>query len=303
VNGSSHSRSVPPGSDQTTDSAESQWLAPEELAAGRLIWAESPRWRSGDLWVSDTQGSRLVVVGPDATRVFELASPVNGTGFLPSGDLVCAGMHTCRLNRFDGAEWTLYAELADLITGRLGDLIALPTGSVYVDEVQTPSDPGRLLMVDAGGRASVVAEDLVFPNGLAVIDNGDTLIVAETFAGRLTSFTIGRDGDLHHRRVWADLRAELGSEYLPDGIWPCQDGSVWVATTQGKALVRVANGRVVERIDLDGFAIACCLNDDASELFVTIASSLDPEVAVIDAVHKQRTRASVLRLRRRYANT
>ena len=50
------------------------------------------------------------------------------------------------------------------------------------------------MRVDPDGSVHVEADDLWFPNG-TVID-GDTLIVAETFAGRLTAFTIAADGTL-----------------------------------------------------------------------------------------------------------
>jgi sugar lactone lactonase YvrE len=276
---------------------ESEWSLREELNTEDLIWAESPRWRRGELWVSDTQGSRLVVIGEEETYVHQLESPVNGTWFLPSGELVAARMHAARLERFDGKTWALHADLGELVSGRLGDLIALPDGTVYVDDV-TPNEPGRVLKIDAEGRGSVAADGLVFPNGLAVIDDGATLIVAETYAGRLTAFTLGPAGQLQDRRIWADLQAELGPEYLPDGIWSRRDGSVWVATTNGQAVVRVHDGHVAQRIDVDGFAIACCLSDDETDLYVTVATSLDPGVAVIDAVYDKRTRARVFRLQR-----
>lgn len=228
-----------------------------------------------------------------ATRVHPLDTPVNGTGFLPSGELVAARMHVPRLDRFDGHDWSVHADLAKLVDGRLGDLIALPGGTVYVDEVLTPDEPGRLLKVGPDGSASVAAGELVFPNGLAVIDEGRTLIVAETFAGRLTAFTIGPDGNLGDRRRWFDLKEKLGARYLPDGIWACRDGSVWVAATNGHAFLRIRDGDVVDRIDVDGFAIACCLNEDETDLYATTATSLDPGIPVMEpCANSARRRAS-----------
>lgn len=279
---------------------ESEWRVVEELRTGNLIWGESPRSHDGELWVSDTQGSKLVVVGADGTgpRVIELESPVNGTWFLPSGDLVAARMQDTRVDTFDGETWSPYCDLTELSrTGRLGDLIALPDGTVFVDDV-THGEPGQLLRIDAGGNASVAAEDLTFPNGLAVIDDGSTLVVAETFAGRLSAFTLTPDGRLEDRRVMIDLQSELGPDYRPDGIYARADSSIWVATTRGGALIRVDGSSVEEQIELDGFVIACCLSEDESDLYVTVAQSLDPGVEVIDAVYKKRTRARVLRLGR-----
>lgn len=266
------------------------------VLAEDLRWAESPRYRDGTVWVSDTQGSRLVEIGPDGTRLHEVNTAVNGTGFLPSGELVAARMHAARVDRFDGERWALHAELGGLVTGKLGDLIALPDGTVYVDEVQTPQVPGRLLRIDPEGRASVAAADLVFPNGLVSLDGGATLLVAETFAGRMTAFSVDPEGGLSERRMWFDLRAELGEAYRPDGACAWADGSVWVAATDGNAFLRLRDGRLVDRIDVDGFAIACCPGPDG-ELVLTTAVSIDPAVPVMEAAHRQGTRARAVALR------
>lgn len=270
------------------------------VLADDLVWAESPSRRDGRVWVSDTQGSRLVVLGDDGRTDHDLDSPVNGTGFLPSGELVGARMTGARLDRFDGTDWTLHADLADLVEGTLGDLIVLPDGAVLVDEVRGRDRPGRLLRVGTDGpdpTITVAAEDLVFPNGLVTVDDGATLVVAETFAARITAFTIGTDGELTDRRTWFDLRAELGEGFLPDGACAAADGSVWIATTTGSAFVRVADGVLVDRVDVDGFAIACCPGE-GDDLVLTTATSLDPQLSVFEAAHQKRTRARVTAVHR-----
>jgi sugar lactone lactonase YvrE len=245
--------------------------------------------------VSDTQASRLVVFGKGGRRNHNLDSPINGTGLLLSGDLVGARMTGARLDRFDGTGWSLYADLTDFVEGTLGDLIVLPDGSVLVDEVRGPQRPGRLLRVgpeSATPSVTVAADNLVFPNVLVTVDGGATLVIAETFAGRLTAFTVGAEGELTDRRVWFDLAAELGEDFRPDGACAASDGSVWVATTSGNAFIRVKEGVLVDRIDVNGFAIACCLGEDGA-IVLTTAQSLDPSRSVLEAAHQQRTRAFV----------
>jgi sugar lactone lactonase YvrE len=106
-----------------------------------------------------------------------------------------------------------------------------------------------------------------FPNGSVITPDGSTLIVAESWASRLTAFDIAADGSLHHRRVWADLRP--GS--APDGITLDAEGAVWVADAAGKRAVRVLEGgQIAGEIstgDLD--VVACALGgSDGRTLFL-----------------------------------
>src|ERR1700682_2520179 len=66
-------------------------------------------------------------------------------------------------------------------------------------------------------------DDIEFPNGMVITKDNSTLIISESFAGRLTAFDIAADGSLSGRRVWAD---GLG----PDGITMDAEGAVWVQT-------------------------------------------------------------------------
>lgn len=50
----------------------------------------------------------------------------------------------------------------------------------------------------------MVADDLAFPDGMAITKDGETLIVAKSHGQRLTAYDIDRDGDLGNQRVWAD---------------------------------------------------------------------------------------------------
>ena len=73
--------------------------------------------------------------------------------------------------------------------------------------------------------------------------DGRTLIISESFAGRLTAFDIDANGGLSERRVFAE---GLG----PDGICMDAEGAVWVSIG-GFSVVRVAEGgTVLQRIEL-----------------------------------------------------
>jgi sugar lactone lactonase YvrE len=111
----------------------------------------------------------------------------------------------------------------------------------------------------------VVAEDLAFPNGMAVTADNSTLIVAESYGNRLTAFTIAADGGLSDRRVWA----ETGDDH-PDGICIDPEGAVWYGDIGNRRCVRVRKGgEILEVVELDRGCFACMLGgDDGRELFM-----------------------------------
>ena len=137
-----------------------------------------------------------------------------------------------------------------------------------------PPAPGIVAVATPDGSAREVAGDVQFPNGMAVTADGSTLIVAESYAKRLTAFEIGADGSLGSRRVWADL-----GDGVPDGICIDADGAVWYADVPNKRCVRVAEGgEVLDTIELDRGCFACMLGgEDGSTLFIMAQEWMGPE--------------------------
>lgn len=118
---------------------------------------------------------------------------------------------------------------------------------------------------------------------MVVTPDNSTLIVAESFAGRLTAFDIAADGSLANRRVWAD---GLG----PDGICIDAEGAVWSGAADTRpftglpespegACVRVREGgEVAQRIEFDRSGFAYMLGGpDGRTLFLLAATWLGVE--------------------------
>ncbi|MFH8986102.1 SMP-30/gluconolactonase/LRE family protein [Streptomyces varsoviensis] len=262
-----------------------------------MVWGESPRWHDGALWLSDTQGSRLWTDASGAWRPTDLESPSNGLWFLPDGGLVGAMMRERAIGRWDGLAWRPYVDLADFGVGPLGDMTGDAEGNLYVDDVafdaaagEEPA-PGRIILVRPDRSVAVAAEDVEFPNGLALVDGGTTLVVAQTAARCLTAFDVLADGTLGARRRYADLADLVGPDARPDGIWPAERG-VWVATTSGQAIVRVGEDEIHETVSTAPLLpIACCLRDDGA----MIATLADPHGAPLpDAVASRAVTASAV---------
>src|SRR5690242_14065848 len=88
-----------------------------------------------------------------------------------------------------------------------------PTSATSEPAMGWARRPTVLAMVDPDGTVAAVADDMHFPNGMVLTEDGSTLIVAESNAQRLTEFRVSDDGSLHDRAVFASL-----GDVRPDGI-------------------------------------------------------------------------------------
>ena len=114
--------------------------------------------------------------------------------------------------------------------------------------------PGIVALATPDGSTRRVADGIAFPNGMLVTPDS-TLIVAETYANRLTAFDIAADGGLSNRRVWADLQ-----DGFPDGICLDAENAVWYGDVPNKRCVRVREGgEMLQTIELDRGCFACAL--------------------------------------------
>jgi sugar lactone lactonase YvrE len=257
----------------------------ETLAVG-LTFPEGPRWHDGALWLSDMHGHSVLRLGDDGIveTVAQVPECPSGLGFLPDGRLLVVSMYDRRLLRLDPRGLVEHADLTGLAPWHLNDMAVDASGRAYVGnfgDASAPPDPAMptvLIAVEPDGEARVVAEDLRFPNGIAVTRDGGTLIVAETRAvpGRLTAFQIAPDGDLEGRRTLI----EFGPGELPDGITMDASDGIWVAMPFSGEVVRVTLGGVVDQRRTIANPYAVTVGGvDSRDLFVCTAPAWEPQAA------------------------
>jgi sugar lactone lactonase YvrE len=247
---------------------------PTRRIADGFSFLESPRWWRGDLYVSDFYTHRVLRFpggGGRAALVCEVPGQPSGLVPTPAGDLLIVSMLDRTLRRWDGGQLHTVADLSDLATGPLNDMVGDDNGRVWIgnfgDDGQSDGGigPAAILTVGPGGDTAVAAADVNFPNGMVLTDGGATLLVAETFAARITAFTVGADGMLSGRRVWADFgvgdlwnvpAATMAQPVLPDGLAEDAEGALWVADAKGSGVIRVAEGgQVLDRVDTGELAV------------------------------------------------
>jgi sugar lactone lactonase YvrE len=229
-----------------------------------IVFGESPRWHDGRVWFSDWGAHQVIALDPDGSHEVMVSVPSFPMciDFLPDGRLLVVDSAQRRLLRRepDGSMIT-HAELASVSTKPWNDLVVDAKGDAYVNNIgfDFPGGepaPGLVALVTPDGGVRAVADDLAFPNGMAITADGATLIVAESYGNRLTAFDIGNDGGLGGRRVWA----QVGQDH-PDGICVDAEGAVWYADVGNKHCVRVREGgEVLGTVDLDRSAFSCTLS-------------------------------------------
>jgi sugar lactone lactonase YvrE len=250
---------------------------------GDLCFGEGPRWHGGRLYLSDMHDHRVLAFDETGRRetVVEVPAQPSGLGWLPNGDLLVVSMTDRRLLRFDGVRLTTHADLSALASFHCNDMVVDATGRAYVGNfgfdlhAREPFRPANLIAVEPDGRARIVATDMGFPNGTVITADGRTLIVGESFAGRLTAFDVATSGDLDRRRVWAQLPEGV----VPDGICLDAANGVWVASPTTNDCLRVEEGgRITHRVAFDQGVYACMLGGrDGRTLYVLSAPDSHPE--------------------------
>ncbi|MGH2514477.1 MAG: SMP-30/gluconolactonase/LRE family protein [Ktedonobacterales bacterium] len=248
---------------------------PRILLTG-LGFGESPRWHDGRLWFSNWGMEEVVAVDLDGTSEVMLRMPSFpfSIDWLRDGRLLLTSGRSGLLQRREpDGSLVPHADLTGLSAG-WNEIVVDGRGNAYVNgggfdllagEVFAP---GIVALVAPDGSARQVADGIAFPNGMAVTPDNGTLIVAESYAHRLTAFDIEANGSLSNRRVWADLPGAA-----PDGICLDTEGAAWYADVPNKQCVRVREGgEVLQTVEVDRGCFACMLGGaDRRTLFIMAA--------------------------------
>jgi len=230
-----------------------------------LVFGEQPRWHEGRLWFSDWGRQQVIAVDLDGNSevVLQGASFPLCVDWLPDGSLlVVSARDGLLLRREHDGSLVTYGDLKTASDPpAVNELVVDGRGNAYVNgggfNMMAGEEfaPGVIALVAPDGSAQKVAGGLAFPNGMLVMPGGSTLIVAESYAKRLTAFDIDADGGLSNRRVWADL-----GDGVPDSLCADAENAVWYADVPNKRCVRVREGgQVLATIDLDRGCFACAL--------------------------------------------
>lgn len=232
-----------------------------------LGFPESTRWHDGRVWVCNWgTGEVLAVTTGGEREVMARLDPQKlpfSIDWDPDGRLlVIDGPRRLLLRQQPDGSLEAVADLTGFSEGPFNELVVDTGGNAFVN-----GGSGTVICVRPDGGVDQVADGLKWPNGMAVIDDGRTLVVADSHAEQLIAFDVAADGKLSDRRIWAEV------EHAPDGICSDADGAIWVASVPGRNCVRVREGgEVLNAVSVDRGCFACMLGgEDDHTLFIAAA--------------------------------
>ena len=279
---------------------------------GGLYFGEGPRWHENKLWFSDFYSHKVMTLDENNSleTVCEVPSQPSGLGWLPNGDLLIVSMLDRKILKFSEGSISVHADLSEYVEHKCNDMVVSRDGTAYVGnfgmgDAGESMNSTHLMIVKSDGTVLKGPDNLLFPNGTVITEDGKKLIVAETLGAKLTSFDIEDNGELINRKLWArtsplfslliikflsllgfDLSKVDFSRYsknlhVPDGICLDEKNGIWIASPTSKAVVRIEKGgNITDIISTPKGAFACMLGGkDRKTLYVIISNSSDPEEA------------------------
>lgn len=269
-------RRYPDASVEVLDESFTKYRLPlasvEHLADG-CRWSEGPAW-FGDgrflLW-SDLPNNRIMKWEEETGAVSVFRKPshnANGNTRDRQGRLVTCEHDARRVTRteHDGAITVLMDRFEGKPLNSPNDVVVKSDGSVWFTDPQfgilgyyeghraTPELPTNVYRFDPATRqASVVASDVIAPNGLSFSPDEALLYVVESRSTprHILAFDVAANGTaLQNKRILIDA----GPEGTPDGMRCDVDGNIWAGWGMGEAHdgVRIFNpaGRPIGHIHL-----------------------------------------------------
>ncbi len=232
----------------------------------------------GSLYVSDVLGGGVVRLSPDGERVTVVPKRrgVGGIALHADGGIVISGRDVLHVTP-EGANRTLLA--IDGLPG-FNDLGVDPLGRVLVgavrffvfDPASTPV-PGELWRIDGAGEASVVIDDVLHPNGVAVAPDGRSLWLSDTRRRQVVLADLDDSG-----AVVAQRRIDFPGPGHPDGLAFDVEGGVWIASAGGGEVIRfTADGTVSARLTVPARVVTSCCFAGTDLVVVSADNTEAPE--------------------------
>ena len=247
------------------------------VLAEHLAFPEGPAFApDGALWCVELRVGNLVRWQDGQLTRFPGGGEPNGLAFDASGDAWVCDAGQGAIRRFSPAaeQWSTVVDAFDGVPlARPNDLAFDAAGNLVFtcpgDSRLAPD--GYVCCLRFDGSLRMIARGMHFPNGLAFVSGGRSLVVAETYARRLW---IGDWDPVAGEWLAPHPWAELGQPTGPDGIALGADRLLYVAGyCAGQIRTVSQEGRITGAIDLPGQNPTNCAFDPSGRLGLVVTEA------------------------------
>jgi gluconolactonase len=273
------------------------------------VIAEGFEWSEGPLWVeahkmllfsdvpkniihrwTEEKGTEVYLTpsGYTGTVPHPGESGSNGLTLGPDGRLVMCQHGDRRMALMDAPldqPQPKFRTLADNYQGKKfnspNDAVFRSNGDLFFTDPpyglpERAEDPSKELPFQgvykvSGGNTTLITDSLTRPNGLAFLQGGRTLLVANSDPEKATwyAFDFNANDSIINSRIFYDATPLVKSEKgLPDGLKVDKQGNIF-ATGPGGVWIFNKDGKVLGKIKTTEIAANCALADDDKTLYIT----------------------------------
>ena len=267
-------------------------IVPERLIAEQVAsgfgFTEGPVWCGDYLLFSDIPRNRIIRLdllsdGPEVTTFRRPSGNSNGLTLDRSGRLIVCESTTRRLTRteIDGSITVLAERHNDKRLNSPNDVVVRLDGTVYFTDPfylsGNPPPPEELgfkgfFSVTPDGELNLLADDYIFPNGLAFSPNESILYVNDTRNSHIRAYDINNDGSIGNERILIEMKGEEPG--APDGMKVDREGNVY-CTGPGGIWIISSDGSHLGTLNFPEIPANLCWGDkDWKTLYVTARTSV-----------------------------
>lgn len=209
--------------------------------------------KHGNRFVTNLTGGNILKINADNTITEWASAPCpNGQTITPNGNHLICDVKTAAIKCYNPQGKFIKDEIQGFINGKEiycpNDVITDLQGNIYfTDSVR---HKGKVCFLGANGKHKIIADQLDYPNGLVLVEEKNTLYVAESYTNRILAIQLGEPRVVTVLCELPNHPSGKKETNLPDGLALDTQGNIWIAH-YGMGAIQVVspNGKLLTTVD------------------------------------------------------